>query len=360
MRRLGRSGYQRRSLVRAVRRWLVPYIQSRMHGGEFRPILSYLFTEWKCNIDCHYCWAWNDTRAGMTLATAKQSIDFLKSVGCRVVAIMGGEPLLRKDFIVEVIRYASESGFFVYLPTNGYLLDEDFIDRAGAAGVSAVNLAVDCVAPRKGLPKALLAIEPQFRHLLDRQRRYGYILFFNINITRKNLTDVKLLTEIAHDNRIGTDYHINEPEIIEHEHFSHRGSDLYFAERDWEAVDALIDWIKEKNRRGHVMVNSTEHLEAMKRFVRGESPPWPCRAGLNSLFIGVDGSLAPCFGQYGSGEDWGTIWNPRIEPERLLELKASCTTKCLSTCNYNLAHYYSPTIVHEWITKQAHRRLAGN
>jgi molybdenum cofactor biosynthesis enzyme MoaA len=94
----------------------------------------------------------------------------------------------------------------MYLPTNGYLLDKPLIDALGQAGLAAVNLAVDCVAPRKGLPKALLSIESQFRHLVEQQSRYGYLLFFNINICRTNLKDVKLLTEIAHQNRIGTDY----------------------------------------------------------------------------------------------------------------------------------------------------------
>jgi hypothetical protein len=72
----------------------------------------------------------------------------------------------------------------MYLPTNGYLLDKPFIDELGRAGVAAINLAVDCIAPRKGLPKALLNIEPQFRYLVERQKKYGYILFFNINICR--------------------------------------------------------------------------------------------------------------------------------------------------------------------------------
>ncbi len=354
-----RLRYQQKSLLRAVRRWLIPYLRSRARNGEFWPILSYLYTEWQCNIDCHYCWAWNDRRPGMSIETAREAIDFLKAHGCRVLAIMGGEPLLRKDFIVEVIEYASGNGFFVYLPTNGYLLDADFIDRAGEAGVSAINLAVDCVSPRKGLPKALAAIEPQFRTLLDRHRKYGYIVFFNINITRKNLVDVKLLTEIAHDNRIGTDYHINEPEMFEHENSTDRGADLYLAQEDLAEVEKLIDWIIEKNRRGYVMVNSIPHLEAMKGFVRGEPDPWPCRAGVNSLFIGADGTLAPCFGQYGSDGDWGTIWEPRLFPGRLEALKRRCNSKCMSTCNYNLAHYYSPTTVHHWIVKQARRRLAG-
>src|SRR5512139_2287116 len=39
---------------RAVRCLLVPYLRSRVRPHEFRPLLAYLFTEWKCNLDCHY------------------------------------------------------------------------------------------------------------------------------------------------------------------------------------------------------------------------------------------------------------------------------------------------------------------
>ncbi len=80
---------------------------------------------------------------GMDLETAKSAMDWLKSIGCRAIPLMGGEPLLRKDFVLEVIRYGAENGFFMYLPTNGYLLDKAFIDEVGRAGVAAINLAVD-------------------------------------------------------------------------------------------------------------------------------------------------------------------------------------------------------------------------
>ena len=83
--------------TRAVRRWVIPYIYSRIHSDEFRPVLCYLYTEWKCNIDCHYCFQYNNDKPGMDLETAKSSLDWLRSVGCRVVPLMGGEPLLRKD-----------------------------------------------------------------------------------------------------------------------------------------------------------------------------------------------------------------------------------------------------------------------
>jgi len=151
---LDRIHYKGRNGVRAFRRWFIPFVYSRIHQDRFRPVLCYLYTDWKCNIDCHYCFQFDNDRPGMTLEMAKSSIDWLESVGCRVVALMGGEPLVRSDFILEVIRYGSGKGFFMYLPTNGYLMDEQFIDEAGRAGVAAINLAVDCVAPRRGLPKA--------------------------------------------------------------------------------------------------------------------------------------------------------------------------------------------------------------
>ena len=142
-------GYKVRNGTRALRAWVIPYLLSRMRANEFRPVLCYLFTEWRCNIDCHYCHQYDNHRDGMGLDTAMGAIDWLKSLGCRVVPLMGGEPLLRKDFVIDVIRYGAENGFFMYLPTNGYLMDRAFIDEVGRAGVAAINLAVDSVAPRR-------------------------------------------------------------------------------------------------------------------------------------------------------------------------------------------------------------------
>ncbi|MFI5176154.1 MAG: radical SAM protein, partial [Terriglobia bacterium] len=168
-----RSGfvYHANNGVRAFRRWFVPYVQSRAMSDEFRPLLSYLFTEWKCNLDCHYCWAFDNSVKGMTEDTAKRSIDWLHSVGCRVIAIMGGEPLLRPQFIHKVVYYGTKRGFFVYLPTNGRLLRPEVCDWIGDAGVAAINFAVDCLDEKPGLPKALKPIRSHFDYMVKMQRR---------------------------------------------------------------------------------------------------------------------------------------------------------------------------------------------
>ena len=38
-------------------------MQSRVLPGDFHPIiayLAYLFTEYKCNLDCHYCYSFDN------------------------------------------------------------------------------------------------------------------------------------------------------------------------------------------------------------------------------------------------------------------------------------------------------------
>ena len=145
--------FDRLNLVRGWKGWGVPYFKSRYHSGELRPIIAYLFTEFKCNVDCHYCWSFNNKIKGMTEETARKSIDWLHSIGCRVLALMGGEPLLRPEFVQKVIYYAAKKDFFVYLPTNGRLMKPEVLDRLGDAGVANINLAIDCVIEKPGLPK---------------------------------------------------------------------------------------------------------------------------------------------------------------------------------------------------------------
>ncbi len=228
------------------------------------------------------------------------------------------------------------------------------LDKVSPFGPTAEKVSVP------GLPKALKPIRPYFDYLIKKQYRYGYIVFFNINICRNNLEDVKQLTEIAHDNGIATDYHINESPMIEQGHFQHYDENSTFiTKEDWPRVDALLDWLIEKNRQGYKMVNSVKRLNDMKDFMRGKVEPWNCRAGQNSLIIRVDGTLAPCFPMYSAKYDWGAIENHKFEVRQLDEMKQSCQTHCFSTLNHNLGYCYNDARVVKWVLKQAARAFQG-
>lgn len=349
-----------RQIYEKARSWLVPYIKSRVLPGEFHPLLAYLFTDWRCNLDCHYCSAWNNRAPGMTEDIACRSVDWLRETGCRVLAIIGGEPLVRPTFVHKVVDYAAQRGFWIYIGTNGRLLTPDLTDRLGDAGIAVFNLAMDAVDRKPGLPKALNEMRPGFEHLLRKQFRYGYMVFFNICICRNNLDDVRQLTEIAHECRIATDYHLCESPMFSHGDVRHLDGNPNFIRReDWPAVDGLIDWLIEKNRAGYQMVNSVTRLEDMKAFMRGEVEPWNCRAGRNSIIIRTDGTLGPCMPLYSAAFDCGHIENPAFDVGHLDGMKRECERNCFSTLNHNLGFCYDDRRVARFLARMAARGFRG-
>jgi MoaA/NifB/PqqE/SkfB family radical SAM enzyme len=380
---------------RAMRGWLFPYIRSRVLPGEFHPMVAYLFVEYKCNLDCWYCWAFNNKVKGMTEDTACQAIDWLYDNGCRVLALMGGETLLRPQFAHKVVYYAAKKGFWIYIATNARLLRPEVADRLADAGAAVFNVAVDAWNEKPGLPKALVPIESHLAHLLRKQYVYGYMVFLNINICRNNIEDVKRLTEYARAHRTATDYHINEtPMLAQDDHFKHLlDNPTYIRPQDWQEVDELIDWLIAKKKAGYHMVNSVPRLAEMKAFMRmaghsndlktlgwygngdGEdeaglcqirSMPgivqdtdgelhfadWDCRAGQSNVVVRTDGTVAPCFPMYSSQFDWGNIQCPKFDQEQLGTMKKQCQRHCFSTLNHNLAYYYNDAWVIRFVWNQ--------
>lgn len=356
----GKRHYTIPQIYHSMRGWMFPYFRSRLLPGEFHPLITYLFTESKCNLNCHYCWAYDNQVAGMTENVAKRSIDWLHSTTCRVLALMGGEVLIRPKFAHKVIDYATRKGFWVYLPTNGRLMKPDTIDRLADAGVATVNLAVDAWDVKPGLPKAMVPIRENFNHLIRKQHKYGYSVFLNINICRNNLEDVRMLTELARDNNIATDYHICETPMMEHSEFKYfNDNPVFIRSEDHAAIGELIDWLIEKQKSGWHMVNSVTRLAEMKKFISKELEEWGCRAGQNSMIIRTDGTLAPCFPTYSSNHDWGTIEAPRMEPKQLCAMKHECEPNCFSTLNHILAFCYNDARVLRWLLKQATHGFQG-
>jgi sulfatase maturation enzyme AslB (radical SAM superfamily) len=137
-------------ILENMRGWMVPYLKSRVLPGDFQPIIAYLFTEWKCNLDCHYCWSYDNRIKGMTEDTARRAIDWLHSTPCRVLAPTGGEPLLRPDFVHKVIYYAAKKDFWVYLATNARLLRPDVIDHLSDAGIATIQFRGGCSEGKTG------------------------------------------------------------------------------------------------------------------------------------------------------------------------------------------------------------------
>lgn len=288
-----------------------------------------------------------------------------------------------------------KKGFWIYTATNGRLLRPDVADRLGDAGAAVFNFALDAWDEKPGLPKALVPSRQNLEYLMKKQYAHGYMVFFNMNICRNNLEDIRLLTDYAREHRLATDYHLNETPMLEQDdHFRHlHENPTYIRPEDWPAVDGLIDWLTEKNKSGCQMVNSVPRLQEMKAFMRMTSgldlrkvgwygdgtgtesdgdellekmpgimrdedgslrfTDWNCRAGQNNVIVRTDGTVGPCFPMYSATYDWGTIEAEKFDTEQLGAMKKTCQKHCFSTWNHNLGYCYNDARVIKWVWKQA-------
>jgi len=106
-----------------------------------------------CNLRCSYCYSPPRPGPAMTLETARQVLRFgAHSTGgsCGIV-LFGGEPLLCKDLIREVVAEAramtrrGEGLFHFKMTTNGLLLDDAFLEFAVENDI-LVAMSIDGVA----------------------------------------------------------------------------------------------------------------------------------------------------------------------------------------------------------------------
>ena len=80
-----------------------------------------------CNQSCDYCFAKNEmkwaAKKEMSFADLQKIVDFLKKYGRNEIKLMGGEPTLHSRF-KEIIDFILDSGFKIYLFTNGLFAPE--------------------------------------------------------------------------------------------------------------------------------------------------------------------------------------------------------------------------------------------
>ncbi len=120
---------------------------SGITGDPISPlIVSYTITK-ACNLRCLHCHvsAREPMPNELTLTEAMQAIDEMADLGTRAIIFSGGEPLMRKDFVLALAEYCGDAGIIPAVLTNGVLLDSKVAWELKDAGVLAVGLPIDSI-----------------------------------------------------------------------------------------------------------------------------------------------------------------------------------------------------------------------
>ncbi len=91
------------------------------------PFRYFLELTYRCNLQCPYCYVGNErNKRELTTEEWKKVIDQIPFYG--IVTLVGGEPLIRTDF-VDILAYASKKTWNkVHVVSNGILINDEIIN----------------------------------------------------------------------------------------------------------------------------------------------------------------------------------------------------------------------------------------
>jgi MoaA/NifB/PqqE/SkfB family radical SAM enzyme len=136
-----------------------------MHSPQ-HPILAQIVPIRRCNLACAYCNEFDAVSPPVPTGEMLRRIDQLAALGCTIITISGGEPMLHPDLDL-LIRRIRERGAVATLITNGYFLVPERIRELNRAGLDYVQISIDNVDPDETSKKSLKVLDRKLQWLAE-------------------------------------------------------------------------------------------------------------------------------------------------------------------------------------------------
>ncbi|MBO4651424.1 MAG: radical SAM protein [Clostridiales bacterium] len=285
----------------------------------------------QCNFDCRYCLQKHED-VSMTKETAIKSIDAFASgivEGDKAqISFYGGEPLLQKELIKELVNYSCEKILSIpdtrltfEITTNGLLLDEDFIAFAKRnkilLALSHDGLAQDEVRTDRGGNKTKDRIDEKLQMLLKTFPETIVMMTVHPDYVDRIVDSLKFFRSkgvksvsmvLAHGERVSWDDETFEKLTRE----MNKVEALY---EQWNAGNDVFRFIPFDNKiknyiRQRDADSVTCHFGCHKFMVDADGKYYPC-----SHFIGRDGFGIGSLEEGISEEKLKDLESKRVEPE---------------------------------------------
>ena len=172
----------------------------------------------RCNFKCKHC----STRAPMGAPSSHEMIledisslaDQAHSLGIYEFNLHGGELLLEGDSLFDIIKAIKPERFYLFLTSNGYLLNEKTAQRLSEAGIDRVSISLDSFNEK---------VHDDFRgksgaykkamQALDHVKKAGMAPFMNVTVGQYNVfsEDLESLLRYSKDHGYTTFINIAMP-----------------------------------------------------------------------------------------------------------------------------------------------------
>ncbi len=111
---------------------------------KYNPTTAVWEITFACNLNCRHCGSSCNTFLPDELTT-EEALKVCKDIGTlklSYLTLSGGEPLMRKDWDI-IAKGLKDNGVIPNMISNGWLINQEVLDRARAAGISNIAISLD-------------------------------------------------------------------------------------------------------------------------------------------------------------------------------------------------------------------------
>lgn len=270
------------------------------------PLVANLILTNSCNLKCFYCYVdvFNRTIKEPSTSDWLNLLTELHAMGTRVVILLGGEPLIRRD-IGEIIERVNQLGMICEVITNGTLVKKKI---ESLKHVTSVCLSLD---------------GNQEEHDANRGKGSFDQTIEALNILRENKVPVRIKACVTKNNEKCLDFLA--PFVKKHHIILTASPAEIYSDRDYHEKDKWLDRsgmlqfvqkLKTLKTEGVPIGYSYKALNyilnwpydfdhIINRARTNNSADYPlitCLRKTNSLYIDADGKLYPCAPLWGQGK----------------------------------------------------------
>ena len=146
----------------------------------------------KCNYNCLHC-SVNAPKAPMEeipFERIEKMLDEIKECGLKNIVLIGGEPLVRRDFIQIVDAVLQRGMFVVEIFTNGSLVNDALLDELDKRKVSPIFMISFDGVGYHDIMRGVKGAEEQFYRCVDLLRSRYFRVTCNMCITKDSIVSI--------------------------------------------------------------------------------------------------------------------------------------------------------------------------
>ena len=281
------------------------------------PLRYFLELTYRCNLNCPYCYVGSErNKKELSTDDWKKVIDQLPFYS--IATLVGGEPLIRKDFI-DILAYTSKKIMNkVHVVSNGILINDDIINAFIKYKLLLLSVSLDGYGPTHDTNRGSEGIFDKIVSNLEnlKSKKKNQMIDIKTIVLENNLDDLPKLYKLCCDMDFEflsisflRNNNLKQSSILQESFIPEFNGkypiNCYFDMEHFKEIYREIESIKGKTklRFSPKFEYSDNTLETIERFFSLPENTLvqdiysPCKFPYNNIFINPEGYIYPCLSQ---------------------------------------------------------------